>query len=141
MVVSEGNSVTLPCEHNIKNLTRARWSHISLEGVIHYNLFYLNGRPTTHDNYEGLCGRYQPSCNLKILQANKESAGRYICMVGEPLEFEEKYGMDQMTYFIEIQLVVGGEHEYQITQFTLLCITKIISTKTNIPYMIMRHLL
>ena len=109
MVVNSGDSVILPCEHNVMNLTRARWSHVSLQGILNYNLFYLNGRPTTHNNYEGLCESHQYSCNLKILQANKESAGRYICMVGESLEFEEKYGMDQMTYFIEIQLVVGGE--------------------------------
>ena len=109
MIVNPGDSAILPCAHNIKNITRTRWSYVSLQGFMTYNLFYLNGKATSHHNFEGLCGRHQPSCNLKILRANKESAGRYICMVGESLEFEEKYGMFQMTYFIEIELVVGGK--------------------------------
>ena len=110
VVVSRGDSVTLQCEHNIRNLTRARWSHVSMQGFLTYNLYYLNAKDaTTGDNYKILCKLHQLSCNLKILQANKESAGRYICMVGESLEFEQKYGLDQMTYFIEIELVVGGE--------------------------------
>ena len=112
MVVSLGDSVILPCEHNIKNLTRARWSHVSLEGLMNYQLYYMDWSEATNNNYKGLCESHQPSCNLKILQANKESAGRYICMVGESLEFEEKYGLDQMTYFIEIELVVGGKYKY-----------------------------
>ena len=109
MVVNNGDSVILPCEHNVMNLTRARWSHVSLRDVMTYQLYCMGWKTATNYNYEGLCEPHQPSCNLKILQANKESAGRYICMVGESLEFEKKYGMFQMTYFIEIQLVVGGE--------------------------------
>ena len=110
MVVNSGDSVILPCEHNVMNLTRARWSHVSLEGVMNYQLYYMDWKTASNNNYKGQsCESHQPSCNLKILQANEESAGRYICMVGEPLEFEKKYGMFQMTYFIEIQLVVGGE--------------------------------
>ena len=117
IVVTKGDSVILPCEHNVNNLTRARWSHVSLQGVMTYSLFHLPLKETTNKNYEALCESHQPSCNLKILQANKESAGRYICMVGESLEFEEKYGLDQMTYFIEIKLVVGGEQEFYLTKF------------------------
>ena len=109
MVVNNGDTITLQCEHNVMNLTRARWSHVSLQGVMNYQLYYMDWSEATNNNYKGLCESHQPSCNLKILQANKESAGRYICMVGEPLEFEEKYGMYQLTYFIEVQLVVGGE--------------------------------
>ena len=112
IVVTKGDSVIFPCEHNVKNLTRARWSHVSLQGVMTYQLYYMDWKKATNNNYIGLCESHQPSCNLKILQANRESAGRYICMVGESLEFEEKYGLFQMTYFIEIQLVVGGEQEY-----------------------------
>ena len=116
IVVTKGDSVTLPCEHNINNLTRARWSHVSLQGVLTYQLYYMSWNISSNNNYEGLCEPHQPSCNLKILQATKESAGRYICMVGESLEFEKKYGMDQMTYFIEIQLVVGGKHRHWLIQ-------------------------
>ena len=109
MVVNIGDTVILPCEHNVMNLTRARWSHVSLQGVMNYQLYYMDWSEATNNNYEGLCESHQHSCNLKILQAKKESAGKYICMVGESLEFEEKYGLDQLTYFIEIQLVVGSE--------------------------------
>ena len=109
MVANKGDSVVLLCEHNIKNLTRARWSHISTQGVLTYAIYHLPAKETINKNYEALCEPHQLSCNLKILQANKESAGRYICMVGESLEFEQKYGLDQMTHFVEIQLVVGGE--------------------------------
>ena len=111
-MVTKGDSVILPCEHNVNNLTRARWSHVSIQGVLTYQLYYMSWKIATNNNYKGLCESHQPSCNLKILQANKESAGRYICMVGESLEFEKKYGLFQMTYFIEIQLVVGGEHKH-----------------------------
>ena len=69
----------------------------------------MDWKDENNNNYKGLCEPHQPACNLKILQAKKESAGIYICMVGESQEFEKKYGMFQMTYFIEIQLVVGGE--------------------------------
>ena len=117
IVVTKGDSVILPCEHNINNLTRARWSHVSLQGVLTDQLYYMDWKKATNNNYKGLCEPHQPSCNLKILQANKESAGRYICLVGESLEFEEKYDLDQMTYFIEIQLVVGGEQEFYLTKF------------------------
>ena len=75
-----------------------------------YSLFHMPAKETINKNYEALCEPHQLSCNLKILQTNKESAGRYICMVGESLEFEEKYGLDQMTHFVEIELVVGGEY-------------------------------
>ena len=109
MLVTKGDSVTLLCEHNINNLTRARWSHVSTQGVMTYSLFHMPAKETTNKNYEALCEPHQLSCNLKILQANKESAGRYICMVGESQEFEEKYGLDYMTHFVEIELVVGGE--------------------------------
>ena len=112
IVVTKGDSVILPCEHNVNNLTRAIWSHVSLQGVMNYQLYYMSWNTSSNNNYKGLCEHHQPSCNLKILQANKESAGRYICMVGESLEFEEKYGLDEMTYFIEIQLVVGGKHKH-----------------------------
>ena len=115
IVVTKGDSVILPCEHNVNNLTRARWSHVSLQGVMAYQqwlISYMSWNTSSNNNYKGLCEPHQPSCNLKILQANKESAGRYICMVGESLEFEEKYGLDEMTYFIEIQLVVGGKHKH-----------------------------
>ena len=74
-----------------------------------YSLFHMPAKETSNKNYEALREPHQLSCNLKILQANKESAGRYICMVGESLEFEEKYGLDKMTHFVEIELVVGGE--------------------------------
>ena len=111
-MVTKGDSVILPCEHNINNLTRAIWNHVSLQGVMNYQLYYMDWSEATNSNYKGLCESHQPSCNLKILQANQESAGRYICMVGESLEFEKKYGLFQMTYFIEIELVVGGEQEY-----------------------------
>ena len=109
MVINNGDSVILPCEHNIKNITRTRWSHVSLQGVMNYQLYYMGWKKASNNNYKGLCEPHQPSCNLKILQANKESAGKYICMVGESLEFEEKYGLFQMTYFIEIELFLGGE--------------------------------
>ena len=108
-MANKDNLVILPCEHNINNLTRARWSHYSIHGVLTYTVYHMHAKGTSNKNYEALCEPHQLSCNLKILQANKESAGRYICMVGESLEFEEKYGLDQMTYFIEIELVVGGE--------------------------------
>ena len=117
IVVTKGDSVILPCEHNLNNLTRARWSHVSLQGVLTYQLYYMSWKTVSNSNYKGLCEPHQPSCNLKILQVNKESAGRYICMVGESLEFEKKYGLFEMTYFIEIQLVVGGKHKHQLTQF------------------------
>ena len=74
-----------------------------------FSLFHMPAKGTINKNYEALCEPHQLSCNLTILQANKESAGRYICMVGESLEFEEKYGLDSMTHFVEIELVVGGE--------------------------------
>ena len=109
-MITKGDSIVLPCEHNVSNLTRARWSHISLQGVLSYQLYYMDWKEATNNNYKGLCESHQLFCNLKIIQANKESAGRYICMVGESQDFEEKYGLDQLTHFIEIELVVGGEY-------------------------------
>ena len=115
-MVNKGDSAILPCEHILKNLTRARWSHYSIHGVLTYAVYHMPAKETSNKNYEALCEPHQLSCNIKIHQANKESAGRYICMVEESLEFEQKYGLDQMTYFmsndiyIEIQLVVGGEY-------------------------------
>ena len=110
MVVNKDDSVILPCEHDIKNITRARWSHYSIHGVLTYAVYNLPAKETINKNYEALCEPHQLSCNLKILQANKESAGRYICMVGESQDFEQKYGADSMTHFVEIELVVGGKY-------------------------------
>ena len=108
-MVNKGDSAILPCGQNLKNLTRARWSHYSIHGVLTYAIYHMPAKETSNKNYEALCEPHQLSCNLKILQANKESAGRYICMVGESLEFEQKYGLDSMTHFVEIELV-GGEY-------------------------------
>ena len=110
IMIKKGDSVILPCEHNITNITRAKWSYNTISGATTYEIYLMLGKETFNSNYEALCEPHQLSCNLKILQANKKSAGRYICMVGESQDFEEKYGLNQMTHFIEIELVVGGEY-------------------------------
>ena len=56
-MVNKGDSAILPCGQNLKNLTRSRWSHYSIQnsGVLTYAVYNMPAKETSNKNYEALC--------------------------------------------------------------------------------------